>query len=203
MNLLNKLNKKLIKTSAIALVLILSGCTKHDSINENVVEEDITPPWIDVKKYTIETTVGNAVDLNGPTAYDAKDGMCEVQIKGYVNFNQPGEYYIVYEASDTSGNIQRVPITIIVKDVVEATSQASNNDENNIELGCDKANVKDNTKPCNYVLNSDVEKYDRLYGPTNAKENCEKDMDELEVCEAIYANDGSLWGYGKYKEVED
>ena len=48
-NLLNKLNKKLIKTSAIALVLILFGCSKQESINESVTEEDITPPWIDVK----------------------------------------------------------------------------------------------------------------------------------------------------------
>ena len=203
-NLLNKLNKKLIKTSAIALVLILFGCSKQESINESVTEEDITPSWIDVKDYSIETTVGNAVDLNGPTAYDAKDGMCEVQIKGYVNFNQPGEYYIVYEASDTSGNTQRVPITITVKEAIESTSQTTDNDQSSVQTGCDKANAKDSTKPCNYVLNSDIEKYDILYGQTNAKENCEKDIDELDVCEPIYTNDGSLWGYGQYiKEIED
>ena len=130
--------------------------------------------------------------------------MCEVQIKGYVNFNQPGEYYIVYEASDTSGNTQRVPITITVKEAIESTSQTTDNDQSSVQTGCDKANAKDSTKPCNYVLNSDIEKYDILYGQTNAKENCEKDIDELDVCEPIYTNDGSLWGYGQYiKEIED
>ena len=53
-NLLNKFGSRLIKTSALALVLLLSGCeaTSEEPIDNT---QDTTPPWIDVKQYHIET----------------------------------------------------------------------------------------------------------------------------------------------------
>ena len=200
MNLLNKLKMMFVRASAFALVLIMSGCMSNiqDEIDPN---KDTTPPWIDVKTYIIETTVGKSVDLNGPTAYDAKDGMCDVEVKGYIDWNKAGEYFIVYEASDTSGNTQQVPITVVVKEAAVATVDPE--DETISEKEECAGEVKDATKDCNSVLNSDIDKYFKIYD--NGEKgliNCEKDKLEDEICEAIYTNDGSLWGYGIRKSEE-
>ena len=94
MNLLNKFVKNIGRTSALALVLFLWGCETTTSTPQANIAKDTTPPWIDVKQYHIETIAGNQVDLSGPTAYDDVDGVCDVEISGYVNWNKPGDYCI-------------------------------------------------------------------------------------------------------------
>lgn len=194
-NLLNKFGSRLVKTSALALVLLLSGC---EATNEEPIDskQDTTPPWIDVKQYHIETIAGNVVDLSGPTAYDDVDGVCDVEISGYVNWDEPGDYFVVYKASDTSGNLQEVPITVTVlepEDQASATPQAA---DQQVVQGCSDPNAKDPTKSCDAILNSEIESFAKLFYGPQSFEQCVTYKEDEEACIPIYTNDNSFWGYG-------
>lgn len=196
MNLLNKFIKNIGRTSALALVLFLWGCETTTTTPQANIAKDTTPPWIDVKQYHIETIAGNPVDLSGPTAYDDVDGVCDVEISGYVNWDKPGDYYIVYKASDTSGNEQEVPITVTVLEQDTQVSQTPLSDDQGVTLGCQDPNAKDPTKSCDAILNSEIESFNKLfYGPKSLEQCLEYTNDE-EACIPIYTNDNNFWGYG-------
>lgn len=194
-NLLNKFGSRLIKTSALALVLLLCGC---EATNEEPTAstQDSTPPWIDVKQYHIETIAGNVVDLSGPTAYDDVDGVCDVEISGYVNWDEPGDYFVVYKASDTSGNLQEVPITVTVLEPEDQASATPQPDDQQVIQGCSDPNAKDPTKSCDAILNSEIESFAKLFYGPQSLEQCIAYTEDEEACIPIYTNDNNFWGYG-------
>lgn len=194
-NLLNKFGSRLVKTSALALVLLLSGCeaTSEEPIDNT---QDTIPPWIDVKQYHIETIAGNVVDLSGPTAYDDVDGVCDVEISGYVNWDEPGDYFVVYKASDTSGNLQEVPITVTVLEPSDQASATPQTDDQQVVQGCNEPNAKDPTKSCDAILNSEIESFAKLFYGPQSLEQCVAYTEDEEACIPIYTNDNNFWGYG-------
>lgn len=194
-NLLNKFGSRLIKTSALALVLLLSGC-EATSEEPTASTQDTTPPWIDVKQYHIETIAGNVVDLSGPTAYDDVDGVCDVEISGYVNWDEPGDYFVVYKASDTSGNLQEVPITVTVLEPEDQASATPQMDDQQVIQGCSDQHAKDPTKSCDAILNSEIESFAKLFYGPQSLEQCIAYTEDEEACIPIYTNDNNFWGYG-------
>ncbi|MCI5773021.1 MAG: DUF5011 domain-containing protein [Erysipelotrichaceae bacterium] len=195
--MLNKLNLNLIKTSAFALVLLLCGCSSNATVEKQTSNTaDTTPPWIDVKQYHIETIAGNVVDLSGPTAYDDVDGVCDVEISGYVDWHEPGDYFVVYSASDTSGNKTEVPITVSVVAKSDQATTTPESVEMQNEQGCADPKAKDPTKKCNAILNSEIDKFNKLFYGPKSLEQCISYTDDEEACLPIYTNDHQLWGYG-------
>lgn len=195
---MNLLNKKWL-TSALALVLLLAGCQN----TQEEINEDTTPPWIDVKQYLIETYEGKEVDLDIATAYDAQDGICDVERTGFVDWNKVGDYFVVYTASDTSGNQQEVAITVRVLPPIGNDSIPSKNDEAElINPTCEVAGALDPNIPCSQVLNAEAIKYRKLFYGKHSLDVCNAEIGENEVCMPISANDGSFWGYGILVEEE-
>lgn len=189
---MNLLNKKW-WTSAFALVLLLTGC---QNIQEEI-EEDTVPPWIDVKQYLIETYEGKEVDLDIASAYDAQDGICDVERSGFVDWNKVGDYFVVYTASDTSGNQQEVAITVrVLPPVGNDTIPNQIDDEELVDPTCDVEGALDPSIPCNQVLNAEAIKYRKLFYGKHSLDVCNAEIGENETCLPINANDGSFWGYG-------
>ena len=88
----------------------------------NVVT-DTTPPYIEGLK-TLYAEKHIAPDyMTGVTAYDSKDGACEVTVNtDGVDLTKAGTYYAVYTAKDKSGNIASSKRKVIVNHDAEDTA---------------------------------------------------------------------------------
>ena len=200
--------KEMIKKLLILFVCLvgLSGCS-IDLLNFGVKPVEVNdeyPPYININKYEYITTIGKPVDFSNITAYDDIDGVCQVEMQGYVNYNKAGEYYPVLIARDTSENKTSVTVTVIVLDHIEepeVTDGGVSEEETIVEeTTCDKANAKDKNYPCSVVIPSEASLYSVLFMGNDANEKCVGSEEEPYTCQAVYTNDNTLWGYGRVKE---
>ena len=126
-----------------------------------------------------------------------------VSIKGYINYDEAGEYYPILYSIDTSGNETDVPITVYVKDSeyveLEDTKDDSLQEESKVVIeNCTKEDT-DSNYPCLAVLPDVAKQYEKLYQGKKGKEYCENDISEEDSCEVVVTNDKTFWGYGLKK----
>ncbi|MEG0177012.1 immunoglobulin-like domain-containing protein [Anaerorhabdus sp.] len=182
-------------------ILLISGCSATPTNNAEEMK-DTSAPWINVKNYVFETTVGNPINYETAYAYDDIDFACNVEVSGYVNFNKVGEYYLKYVARDTSGNKSEEPFTIIVKPEGEQATSTPNTNIS-IDSTCDTKGAIDPNQPCDIVV-SNLDEYTMLFQDSDGYNRCvaigdeeiEKETINDYKCETIYTNDNNIWGYG-------
>lgn len=184
--------KKLFLLSLILLV----GCS---SVTVNT-QTDETGPYINVSQYEFYTVIEKPIDFSNISAYDDVDGLMSVSVKGYVNYNEAGEYYPILYSIDTSGNETDVPVTVYVKDAEYVEAENANDDiildeEEKEEDLCTKEGT-DNNYPCSVVVPTEASKYIELFEGENGQERCEKVKTEEQSCSIVYKNDHTFWGYG-------
>ena len=188
------------KSYLLLCTILLAGCNHTRISNAN----DITGPYINLTKYEFTTVVGKEIDFSNISAYDDVDGLMSVSIKGYINYDEAGEYYPILYSIDTSGNETDVPITVYVKDSeyveLEDTKDDSLEEESKVVIeNCTKEDT-DSNYPCLVVLPDVAKQYEKLYQGKKGKEYCEKDMREEDSCEVVVTNDETFWGYGLKEE---
>ncbi len=188
------------KKYLISLSLIfLMGCQR----TEFVVSNDFDIPYINITQYEFTTQVGVPLDFSNVTGYDDIDGMLPVSVEGYINYNKEGEYYPSLVCIDTSGNENRTPITIYVVSEYDVEANANLDASNYYELKCRSEDAEDAEKPCKYVSKEKSRYYDVLYLGEDGIETCVNDSNLKQTCEVIYANDKSIWGYGRREKTEE
>lgn len=190
-----------------SILFFMSGCYNGLRIGIKPVDvDDDIPPYIYVNTYEFTTTLGKPIDFSNITAYDDVDGLCSVEVVGTVNYNKAGEYYPTLVSRDTSSNVTEVEIYVVVLDVVDeteapVTDTPETTAEPEAETGC--SGGKDPELPCDYVVPQDLEGWQKLYYGKEGLDQCMDGIDpEAYACEAIYANDGSFWGYGLKRREE-
>lgn len=184
------------KILALLCALSLIGC--RDALSGR---NDTTGPYINLTQYEFTTTVGHEIDFSNITAYDDVDGVIPVIVRGKVDYNTPGEYYLTLIAVDYSNNQTDVGITVYVTDAeyVEEVEETPTADEPK-EKGCPTG--KNKLLDCETVLHKDVSKYETIYYGEEGKQRCEDRVVEMySTCEVIYRNDNQVWGYG-YRKLE-
>ena len=181
-------------------MLLLVGCDSAEISNTH----DVNGPYINLSKYEFTTIIGKTIDFSNISAYDDVDGLMPVFIKGYINYEEAGEYYPILYSVDTSGNETDVPITVYVKDSeyveLEDTEDDSIIEESKvIEENCTKEGSNPNY-PCLVVLPDEAKQYEIVYQGEKGKEYCEAKKSEEDSCEMIFTNDKTFWGYGLKKK---
>lgn len=160
-------------------------------------KSDTNGPYINLTQYEFTTPVGEEIDFSNVTAYDDVDGLIPVIIRGNVNYNKPGEYYLTLTAVDYSNNQTDVGIVVYV---VEKEYVTTNVEEPKVTEPTGCPNGKNPAVGCDVVLHNDVKDYDTLYYGSESKERCESR--EGGKCEVIYTNDQTFWGYGFIKSTD-
>lgn len=188
------------------LILISAIMLYACSTNQISSSNDVTGPYINLTQYEFVTVVGKPIDFSNISAYDDVDGLMDVSVKGYVNYDEAGEYYPILYSIDTSGNETDVAVTVYVKDseYVELEEAQENIlvDEETIEKeNCTKEGTNTDY-PCDVVINEEIQDYKELFDGESGKERCEAKATEDESCEIVYTNDHSFWGYGLKKTEE-
>lgn len=169
------------------------------------IHDDI-PPYINLQTYEFTTSVGKPIDFSTVTGYDDIDGLLPVTVIGTIDYDRVGEYYPSLSCVDYQGNEAKVQLVVRVTDEVQETGEtaepAKTPDERPAEpAGCDAFGAKDASLGCEMVLSEDLEEYDLVFQGEEGEAQCLSTIgeDEKEMCRAIYANDGRLWGYGRLK----
>ena len=188
-------------------VLLLAGCEGSlipAPIN-SVTSDDKFGPYINIRMFEYTTTVGNPVDFSNVTGYDDVDGLMPVEVIGKIDYSQPGDYTQILSCRDTSGNETQVEVKIHVAEIYQASEEpAPETDEKQLpETTCSKWNAKDHERACGAVLSEDIEQYDLLYQGEEWHQICINAAAETGSCEAVHTNDGSFWGYGVIRHVEE
>ena len=171
---------------------LLGGCV--EGINQ---KDDRSGPYINLNQYEFTTQVGEEIDFSNVTAYDDVDGLIPVVVRGNVNYDKPGEYYLTLTAVDYSNNQTDVGIVVNVVEK-EYVKEEIKEPEVIESFGC--PNGKNPAVGCDIVLHNDVKDYDTLYYGKDGKERCESR--EGGKCEVIYTNDHTFWGYGFIKNID-
>ena len=149
--------------------ILLAGCASSDSTAVST-SDDTNGPYINMVQYEFTTTVSNPIDFSNISGYDDVDGLLPTSVRGYVNYEQPGDYYPSIVCTDLSGNEP------------ESTS-------------CPEG--KDPDQPCSIVLSEDLSSYQTIYEGESGYDAClNAAYGDETACEIITANDGSFWGYG-------
>ncbi len=192
------MKKILILISAI----LLYACSTSQISSSN----DVTGPYINLTQYEFFTVVGKPIDFSNVSAYDDVDGLMDVSVKGYVNYDEAGEYYPILYSIDTSGNETDVPVTVYVKDSeyveIEESQENTIVSEEEIEKeNCTKEG-SNSDYPCDVVLNEDASEYIELFDGKSGEERCNAKVSEDSSCEIVYTNDHTFWGYGLKKTEE-
>ncbi len=192
------MKKILILISAI----LLYACSTSQISSSN----DVTGPYINLTQYEFFTVVGKPIDFSNVSAYDDVDGLMDVSVKGYVNYDEAGEYYTILYSIDTSGNETDVPVTVYVKDSeyveIEESQENTIVSEEEIEKeNCTKEG-SNSDYPCDVVLNEDASEYIELFDGKSGEERCNAKASEEASCEIVYTNDHTFWGYGLKKTEE-
>lgn len=177
-------------------VILLSACSTSSIGSSN----DVTGPYINLSQYEFVTVVGKPIDFSNVSAYDDVDGLMSVSVKGYVNYDEAGEYYPILYSIDTSGNETDVPVTVYVRDaeyveIEEAQENIVVDDETIEKANCTKEG-SNTDYPCEVVLPTEANNYIQLFDGETGKERCEEIASENESCEVVYKNDHTFWGYG-------
>ena len=177
----------------VILSFLLCGC-----VDNNIRKNDDTGPYINLSQYEFTTQVGKEIDFSNITAYDDVDGLIPVIVRGNVNYNKPGEYYLTLTAVDYSNNQTDVGIVVYVteEEYIQEENLPVIKEE---EISC--PNGKDPSLGCDIVLHEDIKDYEMLFSGEEGKEHCEnKVVEDKTTCEVIYTNDQSFWGYGLRKK---
>ena len=185
---------------------LLSGCSlAGEEITAITNRDDHFGPYINISVFEYTTPVGHPVDFSNVTGYDDVDGLMPVSVIGYINYNKPGDYSLVISCSDTSGNETQVTVTIHVVESympeAEPTAVPETTPEP-VEKGCSVPDILDPGMPCNAVLDDTVKKYDLLYEGEEWHQICINAAADTGACEEVFANDGTFWGYGVIRVVE-
>ncbi len=192
------MKKILILISAI----LLYACSTSQISSSN----DVTGPYINLTQYEFFTVVGKPIDFSNVSAYDDVDGLMDVSVKGYVNYDEAGEYYPILYSIDTSGNETDVPVTVYVKDseYVEIEESQENTIVSEEEIEKENCTKEDTNSdyPCDVVLNEDASEYIELFDGKSGEERCNAKASEEASCEIVYTNDHTFWGYGLKKTEE-
>ena len=136
------------------------------------VVEDFTPPKISGASKALSVAKNSKVDfLKGVSAYDEKDGTCQVTCNSNsVNMKVAGTYYVTYTAVDNSGNKATVKRKIIVQHDKEDTAAMVR--EIAASLGNDPEKLRDYVRS-KIRYNHDWGGTDPVwYGFTNKVGNC-------------------------------
>ena len=176
---------------ALPLCLVMVSCQREEIIPTT---QDTMSPYINMTQYEFYTEVNHPIDFSNIGGYDDIDGMLPTRLKGYVDYTRPGEYYPSIVCTDLSNNESEVIITIHVVEEGALPSAAPVETPEPTPSTCEKGTNPE--QPCSVVLPETIADYKTLYYGTEGKENCEADNEEDGSCEAIYRNDGTLWGYG-------
>ncbi len=184
---------KSILTTLLCL-LILAGCTGSESTA--AASGDTNGPYINMVQYEFSTTVGNPIDFSNISGYDDVDGLLPTSLRGYVNYEQPGDYYPSIVCTDLSGNETAIPITVHVLNTPDPIPSASSEPAPSMESTTCREG-KDPDQPCSVVLSDDLSSYRTIYEGEGGYESCIRAAEGDEAaCEIIKTNDGSFWGYG-------
>ncbi len=124
---------------------------------------------------------------------------------GKIDYNTPGDYTQILSCSDTSGNETQVEVKIHVAEIYQASEAPEEQTEEKepVPATCSKWNAKDPERACGAVLSQDIAKYDLLYQGEEWHQICINAAADTGACEAIHTNDGSFWGYGVIRHVEE
>ncbi|HQI71097.1 MAG TPA: DUF5011 domain-containing protein [Bacteroidales bacterium] len=88
------------------IIILVSACKKKDEDN----------PIVTMRGDSFMTVILNDEFTDpGADAYDNNDGPLAVEISGIVNTDFAGTYYIVYSATDASGNSGQTVRTVVVR----------------------------------------------------------------------------------------
>lgn len=175
--------------------ILLAGCASSDSTAVST-SDDTNGPYINMVQYEFTTTVGNPIDFSNISGYDDVDGLLPTSVRGYVNYEQPGDYYPSIVCTDLSGNETAIPITVHVLNtpapVPSASAEPSPSPES---TSCPEG--KDPDQPCSIVLSEDLSSYQTIYEGESGYDAClNAAYGDETACKIITANDGSFWGYG-------
>ena len=176
----------------LSLGLFFTACANRE---ESILpsSDDKIGPYINISQYEFYTETGTPIDFSNIGGYDDVDGLLPTRLRGYVDYNTPGDYYPSLVCTDLSNNESEVIITIHVVEVGSLPSAATAETPEPTPSTCEKGTDPD--QPCSVVLPSTVSVYRTLYAGEEGKELCEAANGE-DACEVIPRNDGSLWGYG-------
>ncbi|MGN1388517.1 MAG: hypothetical protein ACI4WR_02610 [Bulleidia sp.] len=181
--------------TSLLCALLLTGCTGNESTAVNT-SDDTNGPYINMVQYEFSTTVGNPIDFSNISGYDDVDGLLPTSVRGYVNYEQPGDYYPSIVCTDLSGNETAIPITVHVLNTPDPVPSPSPEPAPSMEsTTCSEG--KDPDQPCSVVLSDDLSSYTTIYEGEAGYDACINAAGGDETaCEIITANDGSFWGYG-------
>lgn len=107
------------------LLALLSGCTSHHpEITESPVPSSDQQPPVITGARDLEVTVGGAISYRqGVSATDDSREDAKLTIdSSKVDLSTPGDYPVVYTATDTSGNETSITITVTVTESEEEPS---------------------------------------------------------------------------------
>lgn len=108
------------KNPAIIKLTDSSGNSTLVDVIVNVIEYDETPPVI-TGASDMELYIGDSISYRANVSVsDNKDESPILEIdNSQVNLNEPGEYQVIYTASDSSGNVSSVTVTLTVREKPE------------------------------------------------------------------------------------
>jgi len=200
-----KANTRQLKLTAVILMTALCACSQAESAVEETEQTDFSAPYINITQYYYTTTVGKPIDFSYISGYDDVDGLLPTTVRGYINYDEPGEYYPSIVCTDLSGNEASAVITVHVVEssevptVVSATPTPAPTPST-----CDSPDAIDANSPCKVVISETLEGYRTIYQGEEGRDACEAEVTRTHsgICEEITTNDGSFWGCG-YKEDTD
>lgn len=177
----------------VVFALCFTACTANEQPETaEPVSNDTIPPYINMTQYEFYTETGKPINFSNIGGYDDVDGVLPTRVRGYVDYNTPGDYFPSIVCADLSNNESEVVITIHVVEEGKIPVTTTETPEPT-PSACE--NGEDPNKPCGVVLSNTVRVYKTLYAGEDGKALCESINGE-DACEVIYANDGSFWGYG-------
>ncbi|MEE3487127.1 MAG: hypothetical protein VZT48_03350 [Bulleidia sp.] len=181
-------------------ILLCAGCTRQEEESEATPQGyiDENGPYVNMKTYEFMTVKGKALDFSTITGYDDYDGLLSTKVEGYIDYSTVGDYYPSITCTDLSGNKTSIPITVhVVNEMMAGPTPVPTPVPTAEPTGCDAENAKDPSGSCNAVKDEDVQQYSVLFaGETEGLSECIAYTDDEKSCQVIYANDGSVWGYG-------
>lgn len=190
------------KTAIVLSLSVLTGCA--GVLPDSAQPEDKQGPYINLTTYEFHTTVGQPIDFSNISAYDDVDGMLPVYVIDDADYRKAGEYYPVFTARDTTGNVTEVPVTVYVEEAVYVEPEPAVTAAPEAEdTGCEAENAADPDKPCSMVSDTDAAEYRKLFYGYGAEQRCRTEAAKINgSCYAVNTNDGSLWGYGLSEKPE-
>lgn len=187
----------------LAVVLTLLSCSTNEKKNSNK-DVDLVAPYINLKVFEFTTTCGERVDVSTISGYDDVDGLLQVSLEGYIDYNKPGIYYPSVVCSDLSGNTTMIPVTVHVlsgkiKGHPSEEKEEVINEIYDLNEGCDLKGAISNDIPCDAVVPNTLEKYEYVFATEEGYEQAKKIASDEDQIEKINRNNGEFFGYGILK----